>query len=392
MLSNTRMFKHIYFIGLFLLPFIYGIGLRPYEIPRVWFFDRWVELLIVLLIVTKVSINKKISSSVLLSALIFLVVCVISSFFGVDFPKSFWGNYWRADGLFTLFHLYGLLVLTAFSWQKDWKDSFIKAITYSALLLAILQIISMVLLHFVRIPIYSINGVTGISFGQPNFLAGYLLLSLPFLLHFKFLKSKFNVLTIFLVIVAVCTTLSWAAILGVGIVALLYAVQHRKWQEVAIIILAALLIGYLFLFKTLSQTHYIYEGRTRIAVKAIKAFEARPWLGWGFANFDYAFESVDWPIHINQDVYVDRAHSNLLDILTTTGIFGILSYLGMIIAIFSIFINRVRKNNSIKDVRWTSAIFTIFILYLFHSQTNIISLNEEIYLWLIGGILASNNY
>ena len=125
------------------------------------------------------------------------------------------------------------------------------------------------------------------------------------------------------------------------------------------------------------------ESRERIMVKAWRAFQQRPVFGWGWANFDHAFASIEWPFHVDADVYADKAHSVFLEIIVTAGIFGLCSYL---ILLFSVF-ESLRKNISIQSRYF--ALF--FIVYLIHSQTNVVPMAEETLFWAITGLVVGQS-
>ncbi len=128
------------------------------------------------------------------------------------------------------------------------------------------------------------------------------------------------------------------------------------------------------------------QSRERIIVKGVYGFLQKPVLGWGFANFDYAFKSTVWPTKLGKlgnDVYVDKAHSTFLEVLVTTGAIGLGVYLLIIGWVFW----RLVKNRN-KD-KWHKTLFLVFLLYLFHAQTNVISIGEELFFWLVLGIVGS---
>jgi O-antigen ligase len=122
------------------------------------------------------------------------------------------------------------------------------------------------------------------------------------------------------------------------------------------------------------------ESRQRIMMKGLIAIKSKPILGYGWANFDYAFKSVDWPIHMDQDVYVDKAHSALLEILVTTGLVGFIIYLLIII---NVSVSLLHKKSTIYYY-----ILATFLLLILHMQTNVISTSEEILFWIITGFSA----
>ena len=138
----------------------------------------------------------------------------------------------------------------------------------------------------------------------------------------------------------------------------------------------------------------VFEGRERIFQKAGMAFVQRPVLGWGVANFDYAFQSNDWPIKYNNDVYVDKAHSTVVENFVTLVVLGGLGFLGLIIVTLVQLVKLVKSFDKFRTSLdqfdyFNSMLLIIFILNLFHSQTNVISINEEIVFWIAGGIVAS---
>jgi O-antigen ligase len=125
----------------------------------------------------------------------------------------------------------------------------------------------------------------------------------------------------------------------------------------------------------LTPSGYSYESRERIFRLAIESIKSKPVFGWGLTNVDYATEAFDWPVTVYNDVHIDKAHSNLLEIFVTTGITGGIIYL--------LILKKVWNNLSEKTLK------TVFVLYLIHSQTNVISIAEEVIFWLIVGVAIS---
>ena len=74
--------------------------------------------------------------------------------------------------------------------------------------------------------------------------------------------------------------------------------------------------------------------------------------------------------------------------LATTGVVGLVIYVGIIARTLFILVQRVIKKS---DDYWSKMILLSFLLYFFHSQTNVISISEEIIFWLIVGIASSQN-
>ncbi len=70
---------------------------------------------------------------------------------------------------------------------------------------------------------------------------------------------------------------------------------------------------------------------------SLRAFKEKPVLGWGFENFRIAFNKHYDPKILTKTLsgsYWDKPHNILLEYLTTTGILGLLAYLGIFAAAF----------------------------------------------------------
>lgn len=106
-------------------------------------------------------------------------------------------------------------------------------------------------------------------------------------------------------------------------------------------------------------------------------------MGYGWANVDYAFEEIEWPLSTTDDIYLDKAHSEILETLVTTGVVGLVIYLVIVVFLLKKSIkNMIQSKNGV----WEFTILSVLILYLFHSQTNIISIAEQMFFWFVVGI------
>src|ERR1035437_4035301 len=77
----------------------------PFEVPKVVFFQWFVRALVLVFGASFILHKKawKINSKLFLLILMFVVWATITSILGVDITKSFAGNFYRADGLITLY-------------------------------------------------------------------------------------------------------------------------------------------------------------------------------------------------------------------------------------------------------------------------------------------------
>ncbi len=345
----------------------------PFEVPKVIFFQYFVKILTLIFAFASLTKPKlwKIDKKLGLVLVIFLIWSTISSLFGVDIPKSFIGNYYRNDGLLTLYHLVGFSFLINFFWKENFKKSSSLSFFISSIILSFITMYEII--------IHKFGLGTAATFGNPNFLAGYLAVSLPF--SFYLFKERGIIIPALAIILIGANS----AILALILFLILYLVFFANFKfKKYLILLFSFLFGLIIIFW--SRNYYLEnlkvfntEGRVRIFRNVLTGFAKRPILGYGWSNVDYAFDSNVWPLKFDwHDIYVDKAHSELLEILTTTGIPGLIIYLIFIFLVF-------RKVSLEKDKLWKFTLLSILILYLFHSQTNVISIAEQMIFWLVVG-------
>lgn len=382
--------------GFVVLPlFFWPYARIPFEVPKVSFVLRWVEILALTAVLGSSTLlfKKKKLSVWLIGALIgFLAIAVIASLFGADLIKSIYGNAYRGDGLLTLFHLVGFALLCMLIAQKKWWQHtalWISVGVWITSIWSVLEAFRFYLLHDPSVHLWP-NGGVGVSFGQPNFLGGYFLVTLPFAVYVWQTRVKKSekllvAAAIFLQILALCLSFSKGSMLGIPLLILGYLLL--KWKKPNwVLALTLLCIGIFVSVSVLYyRTDFVPESRERIYNKVILGYLQRPILGWGWANVDHAFQSSVWPIAILHDVNVDKAHSLVLESLVTTGPIGLTFYLGILaIVYFKLYKNLKTKNA--KDQQWAQTLFLVFLLFLYHSQTNIISISEEMIFWFVVGI------
>lgn len=349
--------------------------LVQYEIPKVFLFNRLSELLL-LLTVFQIPVLKErsLNNRILLLSLAFIVVCIISALFGVDPGKSFWGNYYRNDGLFTLFHLVIFSLVIALYWKNNYLEKLSSAIAVTNIVVS-----SIVIYHVIKYPF----SVSFPIFGNPNFLAGYLIVTLPLTLVVA-RKSKYIFFTsVFLSVFTIFLTESVTAVIGLLVLCVgsIWVYKRINTKQFVTALLCAIILGFLAFvnLQKVTSVNRIAESRRRIYTKAFIATTQRPLFGWGWANFDHAFRSIDWPIHYEQDAYVDKAHGHILEISSTTGLLGLSAYLLLTLWVLKALTRKVENRT----------ILLSLILFLFHSQTNVISIAEEMFFWLYVGVAIS---
>ncbi len=382
----------IFKFGLFLLPFIFWPWAKiPFEIPRVWFFDRWVECLALVGFLNLLFRfrERKIRISIVVAVILFLFAAIGGSLLGPDWTKSVWGNYWRDDGLVTLFHLIGFYLFVVLMWQDKWQLSTVKIIVISSFIVSLWSVVDGTRFYlFNDSSVRNWQGAFGSTFGQPKFLTGYLLLIFLFIGYwYKKTKNIYEKYLLILITVVNCVALlltkSYAGIAGLFFLISYFLFTRSKTVVykyliilMALIIFVAVMFGYVI---KLGRMGFVAESRERIFHKLILSVMKRPLLGWGWANVDYAFEASVWPIRLEKDVNLDKAHSTIFEVLVTTGIVGLTAYLSLLCLI----------GKSLWEKRkdpWYQMLLLVFILFILHSQSNVISIGEEMFFWLIAGL------
>jgi O-antigen ligase len=387
--SQVKKYSNWWFVvligGLLGLLFSWGdVAVQGYETSKVGWFLWWVRGLIgvsVWHVFKQGKMKYSIDRFVLYSLLLFIVVASVVSLLSPNVFHSLVGNIYRRDGLITLSHLIALAVTVGLFWQEKWRTGLSLSILISAGVTCLWEL-------------FNLHSFISVGAGNPSINAGLLVVAIPFGAYMV-LKTK-NVLWASLVvflIAGIVEARAWGALLSLAGGALFFLLllhSHRRWMlglGVVISIIAMSLIGYYFYqhdFSTLSESSYYSESRLRIVTKLLIAVRNNP-LGWGWSQVDRAFQSVDWPIPVNHDIYLDKAHSEWLEVAVTTGIMGLVAFLVFQVRI--VYLAWSKRHRS-SDKQWANTVLLTIVLYIFHSQTNIVSINEQVVFWIMVGLSA----
>ncbi len=173
----------VFFTGLSLvIPLVYIKNvLRPFIVGKMIPFQVIVLILLIIWIIL-LSINWKKYLPKLnfltISLFVFVLIVFLSSVFGENFYRSFWGNAERMDGFLALLHFF-VFFLSVHSVLKNNPIVFKKLIFFSlgvSCLSVIYPFLQKLGLAFVP-PGEKLDRPAG-SFGNPTFLSGYLLIHL----------------------------------------------------------------------------------------------------------------------------------------------------------------------------------------------------------------------
>ncbi|MCX6741194.1 MAG: O-antigen ligase family protein, partial [Candidatus Parcubacteria bacterium] len=318
-----------------------------------------------------------------LLGLVFLGVLTLATLFSASPQYSFLGSYIRHMGLVTWLHCFVFFLIIVL---EDWRSADLKLFLGGILgSMAIVDAYSA--LQFLGINIWSwqwsatyaytlsiLYRQIFASFGQPNFLASWLLLVIPVgifcFFHFKrfYLRVLTGLLTIWSFIVLILTQSrgAWLGFLAeiIFLIGCYLFIKRRKrllWLFVAILIILSIAYICLNLFVSppspssmmIKYNNYriSYRLDTFIFVKtavtvhtrlltwriALQAIAQRPILGYGPDMFLFEAMKHYQPIQAIYEAinsFPDRAHNDFLDEALTAGLLGLVVYLIFILYIF----------------------------------------------------------
>lgn len=298
----------------------------------------------------------------------FLVILLITSLLGLNIENSLLGTqpYFQSWILYSYLFLFYLMVKTF----KIEIKKYAVVSSISASIVALLAIQDWILFNIFHKQILTYAGRVVSSFGQPNFYAGFLLLTLPFsYLLFKNPNKKLQILgwgSGMMSFIGILVSYSRSAVvmaLGLLIFALVDQLKIKKIMVVALFILASAIFlsvsfssGFIwqefFQPATMANpdlTQQSVESRAYIWPQALKIISQKPITGYGLENIDLSFANYfernkhllfEENLHISpvlislKDLRIDRTHNYILDLLMFSGILGLTAWAAMNVVVF----------------------------------------------------------
>jgi O-antigen ligase len=282
-----------------------------------------------------------------------LISCIVS----VNFGLSFWGNAERMLGFFHLFHflIFYLILITVFRTWREWR-----ALLISSVIIAT----AVSIIGLIGKDVYS-------TIGNTAYVSGYLIFNIYFCL-ILFGRSRYQVwrwlyfLPVVIMLIEFWTCHTSGAIIGLFLSVLLLffllgiSHTHRRWRRTALIIFLIAILGVVILFsqyrapwfqdsflRNLTFQKATFQTRLISWKGAAADFKNHPILGTGFGNYAIIFDKHFDPKFFNYattETYFDRAHNNLIDIISTTGLLGLLAYLSIFAAVLYYLIKKFKAN------------------------------------------------
>lgn len=341
--------------------------------------------------------------------------------FSLDPIQSFFGSFERQQGLvsYLYYFVWALLIfinlmLSTESVLARRLRSIILTASLSGFLVALYGILQIFNIDFFNWPEPPyLTGRTMSTFGQPNFLASFLLLIIPlsaYLVYFfkNFYIRFFFALNLFLQVACLFFTasrgglLAFFFVLTLGVFIILFTSRLAiRWK--IIIISLTVLVG----LSGLAAMEFATPGRFKesfdlkrgsLAARvfffqaAADAIWQKPIFGYGLENSAEVFIKYyerDWALYGQVSANADRAHNLILDILLTSGFFGLALFCAWYYSVFSLGWREIRWG---KDKVLALAILLAlagYVVSLFFSFTIVAG---EVYFWLLFSILATISF
>lgn len=308
-------------------------------------------LLIWLVFIWKFPTYRPKKSFITWGLLAFFGALILSCFNSIDPVLSFWGDAERMLGVFHILHflIIYLVMISVFRTKEDW----------TILLQSSVIIATFVALKSFFMPAEMNKAAS--SIGNTAYVSGYLIFNIYFavLLFFKETDKLWRwlyALPTLLMLIAFSNAHTSGAIIGLGVsvllVIFLIGVLHKskkiKIAAWSFLVIAIAVITFIFSnqnaswfqnnerLKALTTQKSTFQTRLISWKAAARDFKNHPIMGVGFGNyagvFDKYFDAKFYD-YSRGETYFDRAHNNLIDLVSTTGLVGLVAYLSIFVAV-----------------------------------------------------------
>jgi len=415
-------------LTVFLTPLLSQIGEFGWEQVKVLFFIIASSLAGSIYLWDKSNLTNLTNwSGIKILALIFLLTLGITSFLGLDQTSSFLGRppYYQGFILYSFLFLFFLMVSSMPVKIEKWA----LALVSSSVIVSVLAIEDFILMSVFHISFPTYAGRVVSTFGQPNFYAGFLLLTLPFsyclivIARNKATKQSpadndkllwmlgwgSGLLSVLGILVSCSRS---AILLALMLLVLGLTDQLKNKIKIGLVVLAAVFASIIIAWtassglvgneisrpiKTFNPdlTRESIEKRAYIWPVAFKIAIQKPLKGYGLENIENAFadyfqknkhplfeENLQIsPVLISlKELVIDRSHNYPLDLL----LFGGAASLGVWVLIVALLFWKLKQTS---DGRHKNVLVISLVIYLVWIQFQNQSVVHLIYFWLLAGLI-----
>lgn len=332
---------------LFFLPFlVYPVGLSYFETIKV-FVAEFVILFIFLILIFKkeIKIKKLFTWRNLVILLLFILSLVNLVLFNK--PITFFGNVFRLQGTFLLWHL--LLFATLLPFIKIEQKKLIKF----SLLSFVITVISVFMFGFDET-----GRIIG-ALGEPNAFASFVIFLWPFaIFNFRQNWKRIGVfVAVFILIVLSGSRSGMVAFLLQTVFLLLNFKTNLRIKYINLITVFLILISLVLPYLD-KQT--VFQNRTEVWKTGIEAGLTHPIIGSGFGNIEVVIQEAANKLQNNiRYQYVDSGHNIIIDYFIQGGLIGAVLLLGL-------FFITIRRFTNQKNILYIVVFFGLFTTLLFN--------------------------
>ncbi|MFA6194280.1 MAG: O-antigen ligase family protein [Patescibacteria group bacterium] len=333
--------------SLLIVFFVFKDLLFPYITSKQLSFNVLMEFLLAiwLVFVMRFPEYRPKKNLIIYGLMAYFVAIVASCVISVDPILSFWGDSERMLGFFHILHffIFYLILVTVFKTWKEWQ-----ALLFSSIVIA---------------PIVALIGLFGetsySTIGNTAYVSGYLIFNIFFCV-ILFLRSEYKgwrwlyALPVIIMLLEFWNCHTSGAIIGLAISILLTVFllglfhQNKALRRSSLIVFVLAVAGVIIIFsqsdkawfqnsflRNLTSQKVTFQTRLISWKGAAADFKNHRLFGTGFGNyaiiFDKHFDSK-FLSYTRTETYFDRAHNNIIDITSTTGLFGLITYLSIFVA------------------------------------------------------------
>jgi O-antigen ligase/tetratricopeptide (TPR) repeat protein len=424
----NRFIEVVYLAIVFLVPLVMSVFLKTnnaFELPKVVLFRSLVYILFFLTLAKGLFFpsGRKFSLKYFVWPLLWLIFGGVSLFFSINPANSYYGLSDRQQGYRSLvfyvwfFFLMVYNLATAFDFKKR-LNHLVWAVIISASvssLYGLLQIMGIDFLYWSEAPAVT-HRITS-TLGQPNLLGSYLLLVIPFSLlamfYFTAVWKKILLLLLSIIqILCLIFTSSRAAWLGMLVVFILFCfwLWRKYLKKMSRVIRVRILLAFLgvvvLVGMAFSRSGYLLNRMRTIAdirhgsigarmyfwEGSWKSFQEKPLLGYGLENQSEEitkYYEPNWATVGTVNATTNRAHNIILDMLLTSGLVGLVLYIGLLVWAFRLVKKNIRQGG--ESGIWSQAICWGLIGYLISLLFGFEIVTTAVYFWLFLAIIVAVN-
>ncbi len=395
----------VYMIALIPLV-IFKDFISPFHFGKVVLFRSFVDIMVILYILLLLQDRSFLPkpTKIFWAVTFFTIAFGITTATSVNVSQSFWGTLERMGGWFTFVHFWAFFVImTSVLRTKEQWITLLKISVFASLISTLYGFLQKTNLNYIigsggRARIFG-------TLGNAALFAGYTLLNMYFAFYLFFTQKDLSkvffgsvfVLNFIAVIMTAVRGSIGGLIISMGLFSLWYFFigsslggGSKKIRNALMILIGGLLAIELLLISA-HNTDFVRQSGflTRISDVSLKTrlIQTRFWawqagyegwkdspkhmlVGWGPENFNIPFS-----VNFNPKFYTgpssetlfDRAHNMFVEILSTMGLLGMITYLGIFFVLFFVYRKIYRQSRNTDDKLASVILACAVIGYIVHN-------------------------